>query len=286
LREARSWFLGEFNPETLAEAVALVGGERNASFRMVIGYWEMAASLVSAGAIDANAFRAAHGEIFATFSKIQPFISELRAMSGETDSCRHMEAVVLGAPDSEAILIRRRDAMRAAAKVRGSTRLFLELSRSKLLDQYWPRLRSSVESLTEEQVWWRPNEASNSIGNLLLHLNGNVRQWLIASFGRLEDTRDRPAEFAERRAIVPAALLQKLGVTLHEASGVLSRLTEADLLDTFRIQGYSVSGLEAVYHVVEHFGTHHGQILYINKLVRGQDLGFYRELDQTGRQAV
>jgi uncharacterized damage-inducible protein DinB len=167
-----------------------------------------------------------------------------------------------------------------------STRLFLEVSRSKLLDQYWPRLRSSVESLTGEQVWWRPNEASNSIGNLILHLNGNVRQWLVASFNRLEDTRDRPAEFAERRLIAPAPLLEKLGATMHEASGVLSRLTEADLLDTFRIQGYSVTGLEAVYHVVEHFGMHHGQILYINKLTRDKDLGFYRELDQTGRPAV
>src|SRR3984893_7621423 len=97
-------------------------------------------------------------------------------------------------------------------------RLFLEASRSKLLDQYWPRLRSSVESLTPEQVWWRPNEASNSIGNLILHLNGNVRQWLVASFNRLEDTRDRPGEFAERQLMAPAALLEKLGATLHEAS--------------------------------------------------------------------
>ena len=132
-------------------------------------------------------------------------------------------------------------------------------------------------------MWWRPNEASNSIGNLLLHLNGNVRQWLVASFDRLEDTRDRPAEFSERQRLAPAALLDKLGATLHDASRVLSRLTDADLLDTFQIQGYSVSGLEAVYQAVEHFGMHHGQILYINKLVRGEDLGFYRELDNTGR---
>jgi hypothetical protein len=166
------------------------------------------------------------------------------------------------------------------------TRLFLEFSRSKLLDQYWPRLHSSVESLTKEQVWWRPNEASNSIGNLILHLNGNVRQWLVASFDRLEDTRDRPAEFAARQLIAPAVLLEKLGATMHEASRVLSRLTEADLLNTFQIQGYSVSGVEAVYQVVEHFGMHHGQILYINKLVRGEDLGFYRELDGTGRRTA
>ena len=161
--------------------------------------------------------------------------------------------------------------------------LFLEFSRRKLLEEYWPRLQGCVEPLAEEQAWWRPNEASNSIGNLILHLNGNVRQWLVASFNRLEDTRDRPAELSERQSIPPAALLERLGATMQDASAVLSRLTEADLLSTFHVQGYTVSGVEAVYQVVEHFGMHYGQILYITKLVRGDDLGLYRELDKTGR---
>ena len=163
------------------------------------------------------------------------------------------------------------------------TALFLDFSREKLLEQYWPRLRGCVESLSDEQVWWRPNEASNSIGNLILHLEGNVRQWLISSFNRSEDMRDRPAEFSERQKIPTTALLEKLNATIKEASSVLARLTEADLLATFHIQGYTVSGLGAVYQVVEHFGMHYGQILYITKLVRASDLGFYRELDKTGR---
>jgi uncharacterized damage-inducible protein DinB len=161
--------------------------------------------------------------------------------------------------------------------------LFLEFSRSTLVDEYWPRLRGCVESLTDEQVWWRPNEASNSIGNLLLHLNGNVHQWLVASFDHLQENRDRPAEFAQRQVIPAARLLQQLGTTVQQASDVLSRLTEADLRATLHIQGYTVSGLHAVYHVVEHFGMHYGQIVYITKLLRGEDLGFYRELDKTGR---
>src|SRR5678816_3495017 len=74
--------------------VALVSSERNASARMVLGYWDMAASLVTSGAIDAESFRAAHGEVFATFSKIHPFLSELRTASGEADFCKHLEAVV------------------------------------------------------------------------------------------------------------------------------------------------------------------------------------------------
>jgi len=118
LREAREWFLRDFNPETFGELVEIVSGERNPSFRMVLGYWDMAASLVIAGAIDADAFRAAHGEVFATFGKIHPFLAELRTASGEADFCKHVEAVVLGAPEGEAIVARRRAALRAAAKAR------------------------------------------------------------------------------------------------------------------------------------------------------------------------
>jgi hypothetical protein len=122
LREARAWFIGEFNPETLAELATLVRGERNASFRMVVGYWDMAASLVTAGAIDADSFRAAHGEIFATFSKIEPFLGEMRHASSEPEFCKHMETVVMAVPDAPAILARRREAIKAAAKTRASER--------------------------------------------------------------------------------------------------------------------------------------------------------------------
>jgi len=118
LREARAWFLWDFNPESFDEMVAVVSSERNAAFRMVLGYWDMAASLVSTGAIDGDAFRAAHGEIFGTFCKIQPFLSEMRAKSNEPEFCKHMEAVVMAAPDAEAVLKRRRERIRAMAKAR------------------------------------------------------------------------------------------------------------------------------------------------------------------------
>ena len=118
LREARSWFLIEFNPESFAELVSAVSGERNASFRMVLGYWDMAASMVTTGAIDGDAFREAHGEIFATFSKIQPFLAEMRSASGEPEFCKHMEAIVMAAPDAETTLARRREAIRAGVRAR------------------------------------------------------------------------------------------------------------------------------------------------------------------------
>ena len=120
LREARDWFIREFNPESFEQVVAIVSGERNASFRMVIGYWDMAASMVTSGAIDGDAFRSAHGEIFATFSKVHPFLDEIRAATGEPEICKHIEAVVLAAPDAEEILKRSREALRAAAKRRSS----------------------------------------------------------------------------------------------------------------------------------------------------------------------
>jgi uncharacterized damage-inducible protein DinB len=163
------------------------------------------------------------------------------------------------------------------------TTLFLESSRRRLLEQYWPRLRGCVQSLTDEQVWWRPNDACNSIGNLILHLNGNVRQWLVASFNRLRDTRNRPAEFNATGSIPASVLLDRLGATIAEAAQVLERLTENDLLAQYEIQGYKVTGLEAVYQVVDHFAMHYGQILYITKSLSGADLGFYKELNKTGR---
>src|SRR6185436_11469170 len=118
LREARAWFLRDFNPSSFGELVAVVSGPRNASFRMVLGYWDLAASLVTSGAIDAAAFLAAHNEIVGTFSKIYPFLAEGRRLSGEPDFCKHLEAVVLALPDAEAVMARRRAAIIAAAKAR------------------------------------------------------------------------------------------------------------------------------------------------------------------------
>lgn len=163
--------------------------------------------------------------------------------------------------------------------------LFLEQSRKEMFGQCWPRLRETVEGLTEEQIWWRPNDASNSIGNLLLHLSGNVRQWIVTSFNQREDHRNRPAEFAEKAGGPVGPVLAKLSATLDEAEAVFARLTEEGLLAPRAIQGYHVTGLEAVYHVVAHFAMHYGQILYIAKALEGKDLGFYKELNKTGRRS-
>src|ERR1700684_3468086 len=108
--------------------------------------------------------------------------------------------------------------------------VFLEFSRTKLLGQFWPRMKECVAPLTAEQIWWRPNEASNSIGNLLLHLDGNVRQWLVDSVNDNQDRRNRPAGFACESGLTGADLLARLGRTLDEAAKVLDRLTVDELL--------------------------------------------------------
>jgi len=161
--------------------------------------------------------------------------------------------------------------------------LFLDFSRKTLFGQSWPRIKECVAQLTEEQIWWRPNPASNSVGNLLLHLNGNARQWLVASFNKDADKRNRPAEFAAEGGLSAAELLARLGATLDEAASVLDRLTVEELLAPYEIQGYHVRGLDAVYQVTVHFGLHFGQIAYIAKTLQNRDLGFYKELARTGR---
>jgi uncharacterized damage-inducible protein DinB len=131
-----------------------------------------------------------------------------------------------------------------------------------------------LQQLTEKDIWWRPNAASNSAGNLVLHLCGNVRQWIVAGLGENPDVRERDSEFAERGPLPRKLLVVQLQGTIREACEVLRRLPEASLSRKFVIQGFHVRGVEAVAHVVEHFAYHTGQIVFLTKLKRGKDLKF------------
>lgn len=136
--------------------------------------------------------------------------------------------------------------------------------------------------LTPEQLWWRPNEASNSAGNLVLHLAGNARQWVVHGLGGRPDVRDRPGEFAAGPSHGTVTdVLGRMDDALGEVSAVLARIDPVTLPEPRTIQGVGTTGLRALYHVVEHFSMHTGQILYIAKLQTGRDLGFY-ELDDGG----
>src|SRR5215210_2059189 len=127
---------------------------------------------------------------------------------------------------------------------------FIAQSRSLLQTANLPRIERCLERLSDEEVWWRPNDESNSTGNLLLHLSGNVRQWIVSGLGGREDARVRQEEFDERRVLPRAELLRRLKETLFEADSVLAAIEPAQLLESRRIQGDEVTMLEAIYHVV------------------------------------
>lgn len=156
---------------------------------------------------------------------------------------------------------------------------FLAQSREYLTGHYLPKIGASVEAVAEPDLWWRPNEASNSIGNLVLHLAGNITQWIVSGVGGGIDRRDRGAEFSRRDGLSKDEVLDILGRAIRDADGVLARTSHASLAETRKIQGRDVTVLEAIYHVVEHCSMHTGQIAYISKLRSGKDLGFYR-MDQ------
>ncbi|MCS7313893.1 MAG: DinB family protein [Bryobacterales bacterium] len=162
--------------------------------------------------------------------------------------------------------------------------VFLGFSARKL-EQYATRIRDCLGLLSDEQLWHRSGEHENSVGNLVLHLCGNVRQWIGHGVAGLPDVRDRRAEFAARGGHSREELAERLERTVRQAVAILSTLAPARLLESVVLQGYQVTVMEAIYHAVEHFAQHTGQIIYATKRFAGADLGFYKHLDRGGAPA-
>jgi uncharacterized damage-inducible protein DinB len=139
---------------------------------------------------------------------------------------------------------------------------------------YLPKICDSLELLSDEEIWWRPNDSSNSVGNLVLHLCGNIRQWMISGLGGAKFVRVRDLEFSEKGPIARDKLVAQLREIVREASAIVMRLSAADLVRCYSIQGYDVTGYEASIHVTTHFAYHAGQIIYVAKMKRAADLGF------------
>ena len=154
-------------------------------------------------------------------------------------------------------------------------RAFIDRAIEFLTGDYLPKIERCLEQLKDEQIWWRPNAESNSIGNLVLHLCGNARQWIVCALGSEPDNRVRDAEFARRDVIPRAELLQLLRSTLTDVENVLRRLDASSLLEKRTIQGSNVDILEAIFHVTEHFSMHTGQIIMLTKMLTATDLRFY-----------
>lgn len=153
---------------------------------------------------------------------------------------------------------------------------FIARSRYHLTEDFRPKIERCLERLSDEQIWWRPNDQSNSIGNLVLHLCGNARQWIVCGIGGAADARNRDAEFAQREMIPRSDLTALLTQTLSDVDATLSQVESDRLLARRTIQGTDVSALEAILHVVEHFSMHTGQILMLTKMLTNADLAFYQ----------
>lgn len=147
------------------------------------------------------------------------------------------------------------------------------------MEENTPRIEKCLAELTEDEVWQRPNPASNSIGNLVLHLCGNITQYVISSLGGRPDARDRDAEFAARNGLSKSGLMEKLRNTLHEAVATIRLASDAELMRVRTVQGFDMSGIGIIVHVCEHYSYHTGQIAFWTKLLKNKDLGFYAGLD-------
>jgi uncharacterized damage-inducible protein DinB len=149
---------------------------------------------------------------------------------------------------------------------------FLFQARKHLKEDFMPKIRKCLDRLNDADIWWRAHETDNSIGNLLLHLEGNVRQWILSGLGGAPDRRQRPREFSERNPIKPQELWSSLEKAVAEADTVLESFPVEQLMPNRTIQGFETTALQAIFHVVEHFSYHTGQIIYITKSRKAIDL--------------
>lgn len=156
-------------------------------------------------------------------------------------------------------------------------RIFTDYSIQKL-SQAAGRVGLCLEKLNEEQVWAKGSANENAIGNLVLHLCGNIRQWIVSGVGGAAETRDRDAEFAASGGVAIVELRRQLDHTVREAIAIIGAQTEATLARGIEVQKYDIAIMEAIYHVVEHFAGHAGQIIFATKMLTGDDLGFYHHL--------
>jgi uncharacterized damage-inducible protein DinB len=155
--------------------------------------------------------------------------------------------------------------------------IFLSRSRYWLIKEYPIKLRHCVDALPQAAVWARPNESSNSIGNLLVHLAGNVTEWILGGVGGQSVTRHRAGEFEQKDGADASTLLDNLEAVLSEADSVLAGLSAQDLERSIMIQGRETTVLGAVYHVVEHFAMHTGQIVLLTKTYAPGKIHFYED---------
>ncbi len=156
-----------------------------------------------------------------------------------------------------------------------ATKLFVSYSNKTLLEML-DHISACLAHLSDDEIWSRGAQHENSIGNLVLHLTGNVRQWIEAGVGGRPNIRDRDAEFAAAGGLSGADLLSGLRGTVERGVQIIDGVSAERLLEGITPQNYRVSVLEAIYHVVGHFQLHTGQIIFATKIYAGKGLGLYK----------
>lgn len=147
------------------------------------------------------------------------------------------------------------------------------------MDENTKRVIKCLEEMDEHYIWKSPNDSSNSIGNLLLHLCGNIRQYIISALGEMEDIRIRDEEFSTREGFTKEELLNQLITTVSQAKEIIKSIDDFKLTTTFSVQGFQLSGIGIIIHVTEHYSYHTGQIAFWTKLLKNKDLDFYSGID-------
>lgn len=149
------------------------------------------------------------------------------------------------------------------------------------LDENMRMVQISLNGLSEEELWQKPNSASNSVANLILHLCGNITQYAISSLGERPDIRERDLEFSVNSGAKKKEMLKKLADTVFHAKSVITHCSSEKLLYKREVQGFSYSGIGIIIHVVEHFSYHTGQIAFWVKQLKNKDLEFHKDVDLT-----
>ncbi len=150
----------------------------------------------------------------------------------------------------------------------------------RLLSEYLRKIEHCAGLLTPAEVWWRPNAQCNSVGNLILHLCGNLSQWVLAGLGGAEYKRHRREEFAAEEGGDAAALVARLREVVTASQAVITRLSDDDLARVHTIQGITRTGVGVLLHAVEHMAYHTGQVVFVAKQLAGEraEIEFYPHL--------
>ncbi len=155
--------------------------------------------------------------------------------------------------------------------------------RIRVFEESVPRIKKCLAELTDAEIWWRPNDNSNAIGNLVLHLCGNARQWILSGIGGAPDKRERQKEFDQRDIIPKAELLKLLDDLIAEIAVLLPSITAKELLRVRPVQIYQETGISILIHVIEHFSYHVGQMTVIVKSLKNKQLGYYKGQNLMGK---